>query len=144
MGIPGGSGSFGGSGLGWNGPKSNGLMFYGTMAAIRFSLSNPQPVPPALVSQAADILPGRIDPMQVYDQLGGQVSVYGQLPQELVQVLKARASDILPILKQLALILAALCVPQSQIPELLADPKIINPQTNILSGLMTILSNIFK
>lgn len=130
-------------GVGWNESDPNDLMFYGTMAAIRASQANPQPVPLALESQAAAILQGRIDPMQVYILMGSQIPGYGQLPQVL-QMLAAMPGGIPPIMKQLALVTAALTVPQYQIPELLADPRVKNPQPNALSGLLNILSNIFQ
>ena len=137
----------GGLGVGWNGPNPNDLMFYRTMAEIRASQDNPQPVPPVLVSQGASILQGQVDPIQVYTQMGDQVAGYGQLlllQQGLMQMLGAMAGDVLPILKQQALVLAALSVPQDQIPELLADSRVTNPNPNVLSRLLTIISSIFQ
>ncbi len=144
IGIFGGSSSFGsGLGVGWNTPNANELMFYGTMAKIRSSQDNPQPVPPGLVSQSAAILRGQIDPMQVYILMSSQVPGYGQLSQGLWQMLGSMLGGLPPFFKQLALILAALSVPQYQIAELLADPTLQNPQRNDLSRLLNVFSNIF-
>ena len=145
LGIFGSGNSFGsGLGIGWNDQNANELMFYGVMAEILRSQVNPRPIPAGLVSQSAAILRGQVDPMQVYLLMGGQIPGYGQLLQGLWQMLGAMLGGLPPILKQLALVLAALSVPQYQIPELLADPRLKNPQRNDLSGLLNMLSNIFQ
>jgi hypothetical protein len=122
MGVFGGSSSLG---AGFGGPNPDDLMFYETMATIRTAQDHPQPVPSALVSQAAAILQGRVDPMQVYTLLGSQIPGYGQLPQGLMQMLGSMLGGMPPILTQQALVLAALTVPRDQIPGLLADPRVI-------------------
>jgi hypothetical protein len=117
MGIFGGSSSLG---AGFGGPNPDDLMFYETMAAIRAAQDHPQPAPPALASQAAAILQGRVDPMQAL-VAGVQYSGEAQLLQGLLPMLGPMLG---PIFQKLAFVMAALAVPQEQIPSLLADPRV--------------------
>lgn len=122
------------------------LMFYGTLVEIIYSQDAPDMTPPAMTSLAADILRGKVDPIQIHDLLGSQIPGYEPgLMKSLDQMLNSMGvAEACPMLKEEPLIRAALSVPYSQIPELLADPNLVNPRAQTASTLLNIISALFQ
>lgn len=122
------------------------LMFYGILVEILYSQDAPDMTPPAMASLAADILRGKVDPIQIHDLLGSQIPGYEPgLMKSLDQMLNSMGvAEACPMLKEEPLIRAALSVSYSQIPELLADPNLVNPRAQTASDWLNIVSALFQ
>lgn len=109
MGIFGG----GGSSFGFGG-NADDLMFYGTMGLVRQHCGDP-PATRALAAHASAILRGELDPLQTFALAGSHIPGYGNM----LQMIAPMIGDMAPMLRQQAVIMAALALPRDEIYELL-------------------------
>jgi hypothetical protein len=113
-------GIFGGGGGGFgmsSGYDPEEYMFNAAMGMIAAHRGNP-PATPSLRAHAADALTGRLDPLSLLEQASPQLAGTGVLRSAL-----ALAGDVAPLLGKMALLMAALAVPQERIPALLSEAR---------------------
>jgi hypothetical protein len=113
-------GVFGGGGGGFGMSSSydpEEYMFNAAMGMIAAHRGNP-PATPGLRAHAARALTGQLDPLSLLEQASPQLAGTGVLRSAV-----ALAGDMAPLLGRMALLMAALAVPEEQIPSLLAGAR---------------------